>query len=148
MCATSPFPIRVLIVDDDPDIVTVFAAHLTANGCDVSATSDPNAAVAIALVFRPDVLLTDVAMPGMLGVELACKVVEAVPTCRVVFHTGEALLIRDCGLAGALPGFAVLEKPVAAGDLLREVIRHSVRKRPPVSLRMRHTSKRKFKLQV
>ncbi len=147
MCATSPFPIRVLIVDDDPDIVTVSAAHLAANGCDVSATSDPNAAVAIALIFRPDVLLTDVAMPGMLGVELACKVVEAVPTCRVVFHTGDARLIRNCGLAGALPGFVILEKPVAVGDLLREVIGHSVRKRPPVSLRMRHTSKRKFKLQ-
>ena len=147
MCATSPFPIRVLIVDDDPDIVTLSAALLTANGCDVSSTYDPNAALATALVFRPDVLLTDVAMPGMLGVELACKVVEAVPTCRVVFHTGEARLIRNCGLAGALPGFAVLEKPVAAGDLLREVIGHSVRKRPPVSLRVRHTAKRKFKRQ-
>ena len=145
MCATSPLAIRVLIVDDDPDIVTVSAALLTANGCDVSATHDPNAALATASVFRPDVLLTDVAMTGMLGVELACKVVEAVPTCRVVFHTGEARLIRNCGLASALPGFAILEKPVAVGDLLREVIGHPVRKRPPVSLRMRHSAKRKFK---
>jgi CheY-like chemotaxis protein len=145
MCATSPFPIRVLIVDDDPDIVTVSAALLTANGCAVSATYDPNAALATAPVFRPDVLLTDVAMTGMLGVELACRVVEAVPTCRVVFHTGEARLIRNCGLAGALPGFVILEKPVAVGDLLREVIGHFVRKRPPVSLRMRPSSKRKFK---
>ena len=106
---------------------------------------DPNAALAIASVFRSNVLLTDVAMTGMLGVELACRVVEAVPTCRVVFHTGEARLIRNCGLAGALPGFAVLEKPVAVGDLLREVIGLFVRKRPPVSLRMRPSSKRKFK---
>jgi two-component system OmpR family response regulator len=147
MCATSPSNIRVLVVDDDPDIVTLSAALLVANGCAVSATQDPNAALAIASVFRPDVLLTDVAMTGMLGVELACRVVEAVPTCRVVFHTGEARLIRNCGLAGALPGFAVLEKPVAVGDLLREVIGHFVRKRPPVSTRMRNSAERKFKRQ-
>jgi CheY-like chemotaxis protein len=112
MCGPSPIPIRVLIVDDDPDIVTVSAALLTANGCDVSATYDPNAALATAPVFRPDVLLTDVAMTGMLGVELACKVVEAVPTCRVIFHAGDARLIRNCRLAGALPGFTDLGKPV------------------------------------
>jgi CheY-like chemotaxis protein len=139
---------RVLVVDDDPDTVLLSAALLTANGCDVSSTCDPIAALATALVFRPDVLLTDVAMPGMLGVELACKVVEAVPTCRVVFHTGEALLIQNCGLAGALPGFAVLEKPVVVDDLLRDVVGRSVRKRPPVSLRMRHTARRKFKRQA
>jgi two-component system cell cycle sensor histidine kinase/response regulator CckA len=147
MCATSPSNIRVLVVDDDPATVAVSAALLTANGCAVSATHDPNAALAAAPVFRPDVLLTDVAMPGMLGVELACKVVEAVPTCRVVFHTGEARLIRDCGLAGALPSFAVLEKPVAVGDLLREVIGLLVRKHPPVSTRMHHSTKWKLKQQ-
>lgn len=148
MCAPSPIPIRVLIVDDNPDTVTLSAALLSANGCEVSRMYDPHAALASAPLFRPDVLLTDVAMPGMLGVELACKVVEAVPTCRVVFHTGEARLVRNCGLAGALPGFAVLEKPVPVGDLLREVIGRPVRRRLPVSLRMRRSAKRNLRRQA
>ena len=145
MCAPSPVPTRVMIVDDNSEGLMLWAALLTANGCVVNAASDPNTALASAPEFCPDVLITDVAMPGMLGVELACKVVEAVPTCRVVFHTGESLLIRDCDLGSALPGFTVLEKPVAAGDLLREVIEYPVRRRPPVSSRVRRRANQKFK---
>jgi DNA-binding NtrC family response regulator len=128
--------VRVLLVDDDPGTLALSVALLSARRCQVRASVDPTTALAMAAEFRPHVLVTDVAMPAMLGVELACRIVEMVPTCRVVFHTGELGLLRNCPLSAALPCFTVLEKPATAHDLVREVLGYSLRKRPPSSVRV------------
>jgi len=128
--------IKVLLVDDDPGTLALSVALLAARHCQVRASVDPTAALAVAAEFRPQVLVTDVAMPAMLGVELACRIVEMVPTCRVVFHTGELGLLRNCPLSAALPSFTVLEKPATARDLVSEVLGHSLPKRPPSSVRV------------
>jgi CheY-like chemotaxis protein len=134
MCPAQSY-IRVLLVDDDPATIAISVAVLSARNCDVRFALDPLTALAMAAEFRPHVLVTDVAMPAMLGVELAWRVLEAVPTCRVVFHTGELGLLRNCPLSVALPNFSVLEKPASVPDLLREVLDHSHR-RPPSSVRV------------
>jgi CheY-like chemotaxis protein len=127
--------IRVLLVDDDPGTLAVSVALLAARNCQVRASVDPTTALATAAEFCPHVLVTDVAMPAMLGVELACRIVQEIPTCRVVFHTGELGLLRNCPLSVALPCFTVLEKPAAAHDFVREVLGYAIPKRPPSSVR-------------
>ncbi len=129
MSPASPLALRVLVVDDDPNAVALTAAILSANGCDVTRRYDPYSALETAPVCRPDVLVTDVAMPGMLGVELAYKVAEILPSCRIVFHTGESRLLRRHLVKEALHNFTVLEKPAAINKLLKVVIGRNQRKR-------------------
>jgi CheY-like chemotaxis protein len=130
--------VRVLLVDDDPGTLSLSVALLAARKCHVRFSLDPVAALAMAAEFRPHVLVTDVAMPAMLGIELACRVVQQVPACRVVFHTGELDLLRSFPISVALPRFAILEKPATPREFLREVLHysHGNGKRPPSSVRL------------
>ncbi len=124
--------LRVLVVDDDPNAAMLSSAILSANGCEVTRRYDPFSALETAPLFRPDVLLTDVAMPGMLGIELACKVMELLPSCRIVFHTGESRLLRQHRVEHFFPNVTVLEKPVTLQKLLHVVVGAAERK-PPAS---------------
>jgi CheY-like chemotaxis protein len=66
---------RILVVDDDPDTLDVFAAILEAEGFEVATATDGNAALAhLRSGAPPDVLVVDVMMPGMDGVELGRRV--------------------------------------------------------------------------
>jgi CheY-like chemotaxis protein len=64
---------RVLVVDDDPDILDYFTSFLEDHGCDVrTAVSAANALSALE-ESRPDVVLIDVMMPGKSGLDLLVK---------------------------------------------------------------------------
>jgi two-component system alkaline phosphatase synthesis response regulator PhoP len=59
---------RILIVDDDPDIVEFLQYSLSAQGYSVATAADGNAAIRNAKTFRPDLILMDVMMPGKDGI--------------------------------------------------------------------------------
>lgn len=61
----------VLVVDDDPEIVSMLSTRLAARGYKVSTASDGHKALEIAKRDRPDVILLDVMMPGKSGWEVA-----------------------------------------------------------------------------
>lgn len=74
---------RILIVDDAPDVCWVFQRQLQALGHEVLALQDGGKALDYAKSFQPDVIVMDICMPGMDGWELGAKL-RADPATRVV----------------------------------------------------------------
>ncbi len=61
----------ILVVDDDPEIVTMLSTRLTKRGYRVTTASDGHRAIELAKKDRPDLMLLDVMMPGKSGWEVA-----------------------------------------------------------------------------
>jgi CheY-like chemotaxis protein len=67
---------RVLIADDEPDILDVLQEMVTAFGYEVTAAAESAAVVEVAAAFRPDVILLDHAMPGLSGKPVSIRVLK------------------------------------------------------------------------
>ena len=113
---------RVLVVDDEQAIAQTTATILEQAGFEARPVYDPVSALAEAESYQPHLLISDVMMPGMSGVELALAVRKAWPTCLALMMTGKI----DAGelLGAALKqghDFALLQKPVPVPALIRFV---------------------------
>ena len=62
---------RILVVDDDPEILAMLSARLAKRGYQMSTASDGHAALELARKEHPDLMLLDVMMPGKSGWEVA-----------------------------------------------------------------------------
>jgi LmbE family N-acetylglucosaminyl deacetylase len=114
---------RVLVVDDDPDVALYTSTVLERRGgCIVRAVSDPFQARAAVDDFRPDVVVTDIEMPGMTGLELIAQLRADQPGLPVVVMTAH---ISVEYAVGALRSQAdeFLTKPIASADLISIVQR-------------------------
>ena len=61
---------RILVIDDEPQITRVLRASLSAQGYDVRTANDPEEALRVFKDWPPDLVITDLMMPGMSGVEV------------------------------------------------------------------------------
>jgi CheY-like chemotaxis protein len=96
------------------------------------AAYDGPSALEIARVIPPDLLLTDVVMPGMSGVDLAIAIRQMDPDCRIMMFSGQAATVDLLAAAGEENGdFAVLQKPVHPTELLARI---SERLKTPVTV--------------
>lgn len=87
---SEPVRLRVLVVDDERLVADTTAEILRGVGFDAKSAYDGWAALEIAGSFHPDVLLTDVMMPLMNGIELAITFAKTFPTTRVLLFSGQA----------------------------------------------------------
>src|SRR5699024_9739693 len=79
MVATGPSqhrPVRVLVVEDEPAIATQIAHRLSAEGWEVETAGDGPSGVAKARAFVPDLVVLDVMLPGLDGLEV-CRRIQA-----------------------------------------------------------------------
>ena len=112
----------VLVVDDERVIADTLSLILSKSGYNVLTAYDGKTALEIARSVPPALLITDVVMPGMTGIELAIMLVEVIPDCKVLLFSGQAATVdllaaaRDIGHE-----FAILTKPVHPTDMLRRV---------------------------
>jgi CheY-like chemotaxis protein len=87
---SEPAKRRVLVVDDERLVADTTAEILCGAGFDAKSAYDGWAALEIIRSFHPDVVLTDVMMPQMNGVELAMAVAKTLPSTKVVLFSGQA----------------------------------------------------------
>ncbi|HUX44718.1 MAG TPA: response regulator transcription factor [Terracidiphilus sp.] len=76
-------PVRILVIDDEPQITRVLRAALSAQGMDVRTANDPEEGVRLFSEWPPDLVVTDLMMPGMTGVEV-CRAIRATSSTPVL----------------------------------------------------------------
>jgi CheY-like chemotaxis protein len=110
---------KVIVVDDEPVIADTLVDILNGEGCEAVAVSDGASAIKWARMILPDVIVSDVMMPGLNGIETAKAIREDLPACRIVLFSGQAAsldLLEKARTEGY--EFEVLAKPVNPTVLL------------------------------
>lgn len=113
---------RILVVDDDPEIVNLFAYALRRAGYQVEGVLDSQAALERARQAPPDLILLDVMMPGIDGYEVArqLRAEAATSSTPIVMLTARALIADQVeGLQAGANSYLV--KPVTPSVLVNKV---------------------------
>jgi two-component system, cell cycle response regulator CpdR len=119
--AQTPEMIRILLAEDDGTMRAYLARALERSGYSVTAVDCGTAALPLLQAEHFDLLLTDIVMPEMDGIELAQKAAIIAPDMRVMFITGFAAVALKAGKAA--PSAKVLCKPFHLRDLVAEIDR-------------------------
>jgi DNA-binding response OmpR family regulator len=110
---------RVVVADDEEVIANTLAMILNQAGFEARAVYSGEKALELALSFRPDMLISDVIMPGITGIETAIRIRTLLPSCKVLLFSGQAStadLLEKARAHGH--EFEILTKPVHPSDLL------------------------------
>jgi two-component system, cell cycle response regulator CpdR len=111
---------RILLAEDDDQLRLFLSRGLQRAGHVVDSVGDGATARDLAQEQQFDLLLADVVMPGLDGIQLAREVAERQPGIRVMFITGfAAVVLRDEGFGANRP--RVLPKPFHLRHLIEEV---------------------------
>ena len=112
---------RILLAEDDTSMREYLARALGRVGYDVTSVGCGTEAMPLLERERYDLLLTDIVMPEMDGIELAQKAAHIDPAIRVMFITGFAAVALQSGRTA--PEAKLLSKPFHLKDLVAEVDR-------------------------
>src|SRR3954449_9620140 len=113
---------KILIADDERVIADTLAIILNQHGYDASAVYSGTAAVERARTVRPDLVISDVIMPDMNGIDAAIKIRGFLPQCKILLFSGQAAtadLLETARTQGH--EFEILAKPVHPQDLLAKL---------------------------
>ncbi|MBL8491217.1 MAG: response regulator [Rhodocyclaceae bacterium] len=123
-------PFRVVFVDDDRALTEVYSAAMLAEGFQVQVCNDPRAALPVIMEFRPDVIVTDMYMPGCNGLELAAvlRQDEGLTDTPILFLSSEGDL-RQRMAALDLGADDFLVKPLDLDVLASAVVARAKRAR-------------------
>jgi CheY-like chemotaxis protein len=113
---------KVLVVDDEQVIADTLAIILNREGFDATPVYSGTDAVARARRTPPDLVITDVAMPELNGIEAAIQIRSFLPSCKILLFSGKATtadLLEEARARGH--EFEILAKPVHPLDLLAKL---------------------------
>jgi DNA-binding NtrC family response regulator len=113
---------RIYLVDDEHLIVSTLAQILSLRGFDATGFTEPLLALEAARSEAPDLLISDIVMPQLSGIDLAIQVQGDCPGCRVILFSGQANLGDLLEVPGdKAQGFELLAKPIHPDVLLRSI---------------------------
>jgi CheY-like chemotaxis protein len=134
---------RVFVVDDEEVIASTLAAILKQCGYSATSFTSPLDALAAARFIAPDLLISDVMMRGISGIDLAIQIKARYPKCKILLCSGHAAtqdLLEDARRQGH--DFQLLEKPVHPSEMLSSIGALATPKVPEVT----ENDLRRFKL--
>lgn len=122
----------VMVVDDEPLIRETILEILREEGFEPIGISDGAAGLTWAERIQPDIILADVIMPGMNGIDMAIAVRKKLPRCRIILFSGQASASNLVERARAQGHhFELFPKPIKPDELLASL-------RSPASEARRH----------
>ncbi|MCC3157624.1 response regulator transcription factor [Hymenobacter sp. 15J16-1T3B] len=135
--ASASTPYKILVVDDDPDIVELLEYNLRKEGYEVATASDGRKALEVAPQFGPDIILLDVMMPNLDGIA-ACRELRAMPRFKdtyILFLTARSEEFSEVAAfdAGADDYLSKPIKPRALMSRLAAVVRRDLEPTAPLS---------------
>ncbi|OON67981.1 response regulator transcription factor [Hymenobacter sp. CRA2] len=135
--ASASTPYKILVVDDDPDIVELLEYNLRKEGYEVATASDGRKALEVAPQFGPDIILLDVMMPHLDGIA-ACRELRAMPRFKdtyILFLTARSEEFSEVAAfdAGADDYLSKPIKPRALMSRLAAVVRRDLEPAAPLS---------------
>ncbi|MEO0998049.1 MAG: sigma-54 dependent transcriptional regulator, partial [Pseudomonadota bacterium] len=113
---------KILLVDDDPSLLRLLSIRLSAEGYAVEAVESAEQALVTVTTFHPDLVLTDLRMAKMDGIELLQELQQRSPGLRVVIMTAHGT-IPDAVKATQGGAFGFITKPIDKEELLDHVER-------------------------
>lgn len=121
----------VMVVDDESSIADTLAEILSRSGYATVTAYDGDSALETALLNPPEMVITDVVLPGMSGIELAITVRRIFPDCKIILFSGQAST-ADLLAAASREGhqFTLLSKPIHPADLLSRISESLKHRRP------------------
>lgn len=121
----SPRSPVVLVVDDEVVIADTLTTILAQHGIAAMTAYNGFEALEIARIIPPDLLLADVVMPGMSGIDLAIAIKQGIPDCTILLFSGQAATAGLLAKAGkAWCDFEVLLKPIHPQKLIQLIFEH------------------------
>lgn len=113
---------RILVVDDDTSLLKVLSIRLRRHGYAVEAVPSGEQALTVLSAFHPQVIITDMRMDGMHGLELLDEVQRRAPAIPVILLTAHGNL-PDAIDASRRGAFAYLTKPIDSASLVGHIRR-------------------------
>ena len=112
----------VLVVDDERIIADTLAAILERQGFRAQPLYDAESALELIRIAPPELLVSDVVLPGMSGIDLAIILKTEFPSCKVLLFSGQANTV-DLLAVARRDGhdFTVLVKPIHPSELLAHI---------------------------
>jgi CheY-like chemotaxis protein len=110
---------RILVIDDETLIAETVVEILKEEGFEATAVSTGSSAIELAETLRPDIVLSDVIMPGLNGIETGIRIRQIVPGCRIILFSGQAAtvdLLEKARQQGHR--FDILAKPIRPEQLI------------------------------
>ena len=114
--------LRISVVDDEVLIASTLATVLCKQGFDVSFFTESLQALQSARYYAPDLLISEVSMPVLSGIDLAIQVQKHCPNCKVLLFSGQpyaASLLMFSRTNGH--NFEVLQKPTHPVEILAKI---------------------------
>lgn len=118
----TPAKPKVLVADDERVIADTLAIILNQSGFSAKAVYSGEAAVEMSESWRPDMLISDVIMADLNGIQAAIRIRQMLPSCKILLFSGQAAtadLLEKAQREGHQ--FEILAKPVHPQDLLAKL---------------------------